>query len=192
MKLTLELLYRDHDDLRRIIYLLEQLLIDVYRGSSNSYRMMQRLLAYVQDHPERVHHPAEEAIFSVIFKNGLGNTKFRDDVKILMKDHSEIEGIIRTAVDAVGVMRDGTNTDITDFGNRLSTFINRQRSHLLFEEMNVYPYIAEHLGQADWEEIAVLIPDYEHSVFGDQVKKEHELIFKAPDWNMASKARHGL
>ena len=180
MKLTLELLYRDHDDLRRILYLLEQLLIDVYRGSSQSYPMIQRLLAYVQDHPERVHHPAEEAIFSVIFKNGLSNTKFREDVKILMKDHSEIEGIIRNAVEAVGVMLEATDTDITDFGNRLSTFIIRQRSHLLFEELNVYPYIAEHLGREDWEEIAILIPDYEHSIFGDQVRKEHELIFKAP------------
>ena len=45
--------------------------------------------------------------------------------------------------------------------------------------MNVYPYIAEHLGNEDWEEIAALIPDYEHPIFGDQVRKEHELIFKA-------------
>ena len=179
MKLTLELLYRDHDDLRRILYLIEQLLIDIYRGSSQSYPMIQRLLAYIQDHPERIHHPAEEAIFSVIFKNGLGNNKFREDVKTLMKDHSEIEGIIRNAVEAVGLMLAGTKPDITDFGNKLSTLINQQRSHLLFEEMNVYPYIAEHLGNEDWEEIAALIPDYEHPIFGSQVKKEHELIFKA-------------
>ena len=179
MKLTLELLYRDHDDLRRILYLLEQLLIDVYRGSYQGYPMIQRLLAYIQDHPERVHHPAEEAIFSVIFKNGLSNSKFREDVKTLMNDHSEIEGIIRNAVEAVGYMIVGENPDITDFGNKLSTLINRHRSHLLFEEMNVYPYIAEHLGNEDWREVATLVPDYEHPIFGDQVKKEHELIFKA-------------
>ena len=179
MKLTLELLYRDHDDLRRIVYILEQLLIDLYRGSSQSYPMIQRLLAYIQDHPERIHHPAEEAIFSVIFKNGLDNSKFREDVKTLMKDHSEIEDCIRNAVEAVGPMLVSTNPDITDFGSKLSILINRQRSHLLFEEMNVYPYIAEHLGNEDWREIATLIPDYETPIFGDQVRKEHGLIFKA-------------
>ena len=179
MKLTLELLYRDHDDLRRILYLLEQLLIDIYRGSSQSYPMIQRLLAYVQDHPECVHHPAEEAIFSVIFKNGLSNRNFRENVKTLMKDHSEIEGLIRDAVEAVSHMLVSTNPDITDFGNKLSILLNRQRSHLLFEEMNVYPYIAKHLSNKDWEEIAVLVPDYEQPIFGDQIKKEHELIFKA-------------
>ncbi|MGB5177619.1 MAG: hemerythrin domain-containing protein, partial [Gammaproteobacteria bacterium] len=104
MKLTLELLYRDHDEIRRILYLLEQLLIDIYRGSSQSYPMIRRLLAYIQDHPERIHHPAEEAIFSVIFKNELGNRKFSEDVKTLMKDHSEIEGIMRDAAEAVGTM----------------------------------------------------------------------------------------
>ena len=180
MKLTLELLYRDHDDLRRILYLLEQLLIDIYRGSSHSCHMIQRLLAYIQDHPECVHHPAEEAIISIIFKNELNNRKFSEDVKTLMKDHSEIEGIMRNAVDAVGTMLIDTSPDITDFGNTLSALINRQRSHLLFEEMNVYPYIAGHLGKEDWAEISVLVPDYEHSIFGNQVRKEHELIFKAP------------
>lgn len=179
MKLTLELLYRDHDDLRRILYLLEQLLIDIYRGSSHSCHMIQRLLAYIQDHPECVHHPAEEAIISIIFKNELNNRKFSEDVKTLMKDHSEIEGILRSAVEAVETMLASTNPDITDCCNKLSNFINRQRSHLLFEEANVYPYIAEHLGKEDWQEVAVLIPDYQHSIFGDQVRKEHELIFKA-------------
>jgi len=179
MKLTLELLYRDHDEIRRILYLLEKLLIDIYRGSSQSYPMIRRLLAYIQNHPERMHHPAEEAIFSVIFKNELGNRKFSEDVKTLMKDHSEIEGIMRDAAEAVGTMLIDRNPDITDFGNKLSALINRQRSHLLFEEMNIYPYIAGHLGKDDWAEIAVLVPDYDHSIFGDQVRKEHELIFKA-------------
>jgi hemerythrin-like domain-containing protein len=178
MKLTLELLYRDHDSLRRILYLLEQLLIDIYRGSSQSYPMIQRLLAYIQDHPERVHHPAEEAIFSVIFKKGLSNRKFREDVKTLMKDHSEIESLIRNAVEALSCMLASTNPDITDFGDKLSILLNRQRSHLLFEEMNVYPYIAKHLGNEDWEEITELVPDYKQPIFGDQIKKEHELIFK--------------
>ena len=179
MKLTLELLYRDHDEIRRILYLLEQLLIDIYRGSSQSYPMIRRLLAYIQDHPERIHHPAEEAIFSVIFKNELGNRKFSEDVKTLMKDHSEIEGIMRDAAEAVGTMLIDRNPDITDFGNKLSALINRQRSHLLFEEMNIYPYVAEHLSGEDWKNISALIPDYEDPIFGNKVRKEYELIFKA-------------
>jgi hemerythrin-like domain-containing protein len=96
-----------------------------------------------------------------------------------MKDHSEIEGIIRETIEAVDTMFVNPHPDFTDIGDKLSTLINRQRSHLLFEEMNVYPRIAEHLGGKDRENIAVLVPDHEDPIFGGEVKKEYELIFKA-------------
>ena len=179
MKLTLKSLYKDHDNLRRILYLLEQLLVDIYRGSSKSYPMLQRILAYIQDYPERVHHPAEDAMFSVIFEKGISDRKFREDINEIMKDHSDIESITRGAIKAVESMLVNTHPDITDIGNKLTTLINRQRSHVLFEEMNIYPHIMEHLDKEDWDKIAALIPDYEDPIFGDKVKKEYEHIFKA-------------
>ena len=124
-------------------------------------------------------NPAEDAVFSVMFKNGVSDRKFRDDVNTLMKDHSEIEGIIRETIEAVDTMLVDPHPDFTDIGNKLSTLINRQRSHLLIEEMNVYPQLAEHLDNKDWENIATLIPDHEDPLFGGEVKKEYELIFKA-------------
>ena len=179
MKLTLETLYKDHDNLRRILCLLERLLIDIYRGSSNCYPMLQRILRYIQDYPTRIHHPAEYAVFSAIPNNGGSNRKFHEDVNTLMKDHSEIEDIIRNAIEVVGPMLVSTHPDVEDIGGMLSILINRERSHLLFEEMNIYPFIAEHLSSEDWENISALIPDYEDPIFGKKVSKDYELIFKA-------------
>jgi len=179
MKLTLESLYKDHDNLRRIICLLEQSLIDIYREADRNYPMIQRILAYIHDYPARVHHPAEDAVYSVIFKKGVSNSKFREDVNTLMKEHSEIEGLIRNALKAVGPMLVSTSPDIADIGDKLSILINRQRAHLLFEEMNIYPHIAEYLDNEDWEKISTLIPDYEDPIFGEKVREEYERIFKA-------------
>jgi hemerythrin-like domain-containing protein len=179
MRLTLETLYKDHDNLRRLLCLLEKLLIDIYRGSSASYPMIQRILTYIQDYPSRIHHPAEYAVFSVISREGGNNRKFHEDVNRLMEDHSEIDDLIRQAIAAVGPEYGSTPPDITDIGDKLSTLIIRERSHLLFEEVNIYPYIAEHLGNEDWENISALIPDYEDPIFGDKVRKEYELVFKA-------------
>jgi len=179
MKLTLDTLYKDHDNLRSILCLLEQLLIDICRGSSKSYLILQRILIYIQDYPARIHHTAEYAVFSAVSENVGKNRKFHKDVNTLMKDHEEIEGIIRDAIEAVGPKLAGTHSDITDIGLKLSTLINRERSHLLFEEMNIYPYVAEHLGDEDWENISALIPEYEDPIFGDKIRKDYELIFKA-------------
>jgi hemerythrin-like domain-containing protein len=179
MKLTLKSLYRDHDNLRRILCLLERLLIEIYRGSAENYPLLHRILIYIQDYPARIHHPAEYAVFSAISANGDSNSKFHEDVATLTKDHSEIEDLIRNALEAVGATLAGTHPDITDIGDKLSTLINRERSHLLFEEMNIYPYISKHLGSKDWENISALVPDYEDPIFGDKVRKEYKHIFKA-------------
>ena len=179
MQLTLDSLYKDHDNLRRIVCLLEQSLIDIYRGSAENYSMIQPILAYIQDYPARVHHPAEDAVFSVIFKKGVSSRKFREDVNTLMREHSEIEDLIRNTIKAVGSKPVSTPPDIADIRDKLAIFINRERSHLLFEEMNIYPHFAEYLGSEDWENISALIPDYEDPIFGDKVRKEYERIFKA-------------
>jgi hemerythrin-like domain-containing protein len=178
VKLTLKTLYKDHDNLRSILCLLERLLIDIYRGSSANHLMLQRILRYIQDYPSRIHHPAEYAVFSAISKEGRSNKKFHEDVNTLMEDHSEIDSLIKNAIEAVGPGPISTYPDITDIGDKLSTLITRERSHLLFEEKNIYPYIAEHLSNENWDNISALIPDYEDPIFGDKVKKEYELIFK--------------
>ena len=105
MKLTLETLYKDHDNLRRILCLLEKLLIDIYRGYSENYLMLQRILIYIQDYPSHIHHAAEYAVFSTISKEGGSNNKFHEDVNTLMEDHSEIDDIIRTALEAMKLIR---------------------------------------------------------------------------------------
>ena len=179
MRLTLETLYKDHDNLRRILCLLEKLLIDIYRGSSVGHLMLQRILIYIQDYPSHIHHPAEYAVFSAISKDEDSNKKFHEDVNTLMEDHSEIDDIIKNAIKAVGPYLVSTHPDITDIGDKLSALIIRERSHLMYEEMNIYPYVAEHLSGKDWENISALIPDYEDPIFGNKVRKEYELIFKA-------------
>ena len=179
MRLTLETLYKDHDNLRRILCLLEKLLIDIYRGSSADHLMLQRILIYIQDYPSRIHHPAEYAVFSAISKDGGSNKKFHEDVNTLIEDHSEIDDIIKNAIEALGSNLVSTHPDITDIGDKLSTLIIRERSHLLFEEMNIYPYIAEHMDSENWDIISSLIPDYEDPLFGGKVKKKYKSIFKA-------------
>ena len=179
MKLKIETLYKDHDNLRSILCLLEKLLIDIYRGSFENQLMLQRTLNYIRDYPSRIHHPAEYAVFAAISREGESNRKFHEDVNTLMQDHSEIDDIIRTAIEAVSPRLVSTQPDMTDVANKLSILITRERAHLLFEEVNIYPFIAEHLSSEDWENISALIPDYDDPIFGDKVRKEYERIIEA-------------
>jgi len=141
--------------------------------------MLQHILAYIQEYPERVHHPAEDAMFSVILNNGVSDRKFRKDIATIMKDHSEIEAVTRNAIEAVDSMIIKARPDITSTGEKLSTVISRQRSHILFEEMNIYPHVTKYLDDDDWEKISDLGADDTDPVFGDEIKTGYEHVFKA-------------
>jgi len=141
--------------------------------------LLHQILVYIQDYPARIHHPAEFAVFSAIARNGGKHGKFHEDVHTLMQDHEEIEDITKDAIASVEPLLAGTQPDIANAGVTISTLIHRERSHLLFEEMHIYPYIAVHLRNEDWEKISALVPDHEDPVFGKQVRKEYEPIFRA-------------
>lgn len=176
---TLESLYRDHDNLKRILYLLEQLLIDIYRGTSPDYPMLQRILVYIQEYPERIHHPAEDAMFAIILNNKSCPKRLYKDISSLLKDHSEIENITREAIEAVESVVVSTHTDLSELGKNISRVLDRQRRHILFEEMHIYPYITKYLETGDWEKVSALLPDINDPVFGDKIKSGYESIIKA-------------
>ena len=148
--------------------------------------MLQRILVYIQEYPERVHHPAEDAMFSVILTNNACSRKFREDINTLMKDHSEIEGITRNAIEAVESQLISTQPDISSIGKFLSTLLNRQRSHLLFEEMDIYPHITSYVDNEDWKKVSALCPSDEDPIFGDKVNTGYEDISRPSDLDIAS------
>ena len=179
MIISLDSLYKDHDNLRKVLYLFEQLVIDIYRGNSQDYQSLQRILVYIQEYPDRVHHPAEDVMFAVILSNASCTRKYREDINTLMRDHSEIEGMTRKAIAAVESQLVSSQPDISGIGTHLSTLLNRQRSHLLFEEMNIYPFIEDYLDEEDWDQVSALYSSDEDPLFGDNVKTGYENVLKA-------------
>lgn len=179
VKLSLESLYKDHDNLRRVLFLLEQILVEIYRGLPVNYSTLLRILTYLQDYPERAHHPAEDAIFSLFINNGLDDKKLHEDFRLLMKDHTQIEVITRDAIEIVEPLATSTHHDTSRVINALLTLLKRQRSHLLFEEANIYPHFAKYMTSEHWEQVADLIPETEDPIFGENVRDEYEVISRA-------------
>lgn len=172
-------LYRDHDNLRKILYLLEQSLVDVCRGYIKDYHTLQHILVYIQDYPERVHHPAEDVMFAVLLEHDIGDRSFIENIKKLVKDHSELEVITRNASEAVELAIGDADHDVAEVVSSLSILLSRKRQHILFEEMKIFPYINKYLNSEDWEKIVALVPDDEDPIFGSIPRKEFEQIFSA-------------
>ena len=63
-------LITEHDHIRRTLNLLEMQFLDLCRGSTPDFPMMLSIVVYIQEYPEHSHHPLEDAIFSVLIKQG--------------------------------------------------------------------------------------------------------------------------
>lgn len=179
MQHSLESLYRDHDNLRRVLFLVEQLLVDLHRNSLTELSLLRRCLSYIMDYPELAHHPAEDALFSILFKKGINDEKLEKNIRSLMKDHSDIEVITRKAVETIDSAITGKEANLQEIGERLSELIHRQRKHILYEELNIYPGIARLLDEDDWKQVEALVPSKDDPVFSENTRKEYEQLFRS-------------
>jgi hemerythrin-like domain-containing protein len=163
----------DHDNLRKLLFLLEQLVVDLCRDTAVDFALLRRILVYFQDFPERVHHPAEDALFSVLLADGVGDEKLRENVRRLIRDHSRLEGQTRGVIRQVDGIIERTRWDIPALAAGLHELVRSQREHLMFEDMQLYPFIARQLDPAQWERIAALLPAGNDPLFGLQVGEEY-------------------
>lgn len=82
----------EHDHIRKTLNLLEMQFLDLCRDRTPDYSIMLSIVVYIQEYPEQVHHPLEEAIFSILLKRVSDEGKL---IRELVTDHTELEVVTR-------------------------------------------------------------------------------------------------
>jgi len=171
-------LLKDHDHILRTLNLLEMLFLDSCRGHKPDYQLMLSIVAYVQDFPERVHHPAEDLVFSLLIKDGEDEGGIARE---LIKDHTEMEIMTRELRGTIEHLKYRGGVQPDNLNNALAEFLTRQRRHLYFEETVVYPMISKILTNDDWDRIDTIIPPLEDPVFGERTRSDYERLYREID-----------
>lgn len=166
-------LYNDHNRFRKILNLLEILLIGLCRKKTTDYRIMHNLVVYIQEYPEQAHHPLEDELFSVLIKSGVNESNF---ITNLIKDHTEIERITRVLREVIENNLHGKVSNIDQLITKLSNFISKQRLHLITEEMTLFPLVESTLTQHECEVIEATYMVEGDDAFGLRTDKDYELL----------------
>ena len=168
-------LLKQHDHIVRTLNLLELQFLELCRGREPDYRIMLSVVAYIQEFPEQVHHPAEDAIFSIFIEQG-GD---REDIaRKLITDHTEIERITRQLRNRIEAMISNETEGRVDLTSELSTFLLRQRRHIYAEERLVFPQLNEILTEQDWDRVTAMVPGLEDPVFGERTQADYERLYR--------------
>ena len=164
----------EHDHIRKTLNLLEMQFLDLCRDRTPDYSIMLSIVVYIQEYPEQVHHPLEDAIFSILLKRVSDESKL---IRELVTDHTELEVVTRDLRRSIELFRSGIGNK-EKLKHQLSEFLIRQRRHLYIEEMNVYPLVKHVLTEQDWKDIQPMAPHMDDPVFGERTRNDYERLYR--------------
>ena len=163
----------EHDHIRKMLNLLEIQFLDLCRDRGPDFTLMRSIVVYVQEYPEQAHHPLEDAIFSILRKR----VKKDKLLQKLMVEHTELEEITRNLRESIESLDHG-DAVTKEIMTQLQEFLQRQRRHLHYEEMEVLPLVRKALTESDWEHIESLVPPIDDPVFAERTRQDYEFLYQ--------------
>jgi len=172
---TIAALDRDHANVARLLELLESEILAIEVGKTPDYPLLQDIMRYMTQYPDRFHHPKEDLIFVQLLKRDPGA---RADVDDLLEEHISI-GLAGQKFDRL--LRT-SSVDSVDLREQLGTsglgYIRALREHMLKEERKLFPLAKVVLTKEDWQVIDKEVDAIEDPLFGAAIADEYRRLYR--------------
>ena len=126
----------EHGQILRKLNLLELQYLDMCRGKTPDYSLMQSIVVYIQEYPEQIHHPLEDMIYSIYLER-VDDAEF---VRKLIPEHTQLEVVTRELRELLESLPKCPASN-EKFKQLLSEFLVGQRHHIYTEESEVFPLV---------------------------------------------------
>jgi hemerythrin-like domain-containing protein len=173
MPKIIDLLLEEHQNIEKLLLVLEHELEIFDRSDRPDYEILQTIIQYFQDYPESCHHPKEEMIFEKLqARDAVAAKRFGDVEAEHEVETRRLRGFAR-AVDSVladqEFLRESFHLAVHDF-------IEHQRQHLQKEERLLFPAAIKALRREDWAAIDARLDNRKDPLFNGVVEEKfHDL-----------------
>ena len=154
---TLRIIRDEHGVLSAVLRSINLLLSESRRrGAAFDYKVLRAMLFYIDEFPERVHHPKES---SLLFPKLRARSKESAAIlDRLDRDHSTSHQAVRDLEHQVlelEMMGDGRDFDVrrTRFEAAVQAYVTAYLDHIRLEETEVLPLAERLFTEADWVEL---------------------------------------
>jgi len=177
MSRIIEILLEEHQNIKKLLLVLEQELEVFDCSEQPDYEILQAIIQYFQDYPESCHHPKEAMVFRKL--------KVRDPAAGQRIGDVEAEHLVETErlhrfAQAVEHILAGREFLRQTFHNVVHDFIEHQRQHMDKEERLLFPTAVKALRLEDWDEIDARLNDRKDPLFNGVLEKK----FHALQWTI--------
>ena len=166
---------RDHANIAKLLELLESEILAIEVGKTPAYSLLQDIMYYMVQCPDRFHHPKEDLIFAQLLRR---YPEARADVNDLLQEHISI-GLAGQEFDRILRTSDADSVDVREqLAAAGFAYIWALREHMLKEEKKLFPLAMEVLTKEDWQRIDEEVDAVEDSVFGAEIADEYQRLYR--------------
>lgn len=146
----LKRLMHDHKHIAVLLNVLKNKQMKLAEGESINFIVVRDIVEYMQEYTERSHHPVEDIIYTYYLANKAND---HDDVDKLSAEH---ELVIQTSAALMNTLN-LILSDIVVAREKLiidfAEYVALQEQHMQMEEREIFPLLAQHLTEQDWQVI---------------------------------------
>ena len=168
MPKIIEILLEEHQNIEKLLRVLEHELEVFDRSGRPDYEILQTIIQYFQGYPESCHHPKEEMIFEKLKAWDPAAAKRFGDVEA---EHEAETRRLRSFARAVDYILADQEFLRESFHLAVHDFIEHQRQHLEKEERLLFPAAVKALRPKDWAEIDARLDDRKDPLFDSVVEE---------------------
>ena len=164
-------LKEEHEQLLRKLNVLELQYLDMCRGETPDYALMQSIIVYIQEYPEQIHHPLEDMIYAILLER-VADSEF---VRKLIPEHTQLETVTRELRQSLE-SSPGCSATNEKVKQQLSEFLVGQRQHIYIEESEVFPLVQRALTDKDWKRLENMTPILDDPMSGRRTWYDYERL----------------
>ena len=175
MSQAIATLERDHANIEKVLKLLESEILAIEVGKTPDYQLLQDIMCYMTQYPDRFHHPKEDLLFAQVLKHEPGA---QANIEALLEEHVSIglagrnfDKLLRTS-----------NIDSVDAREALGVagfaYIRSLRAHMRKEEKKLFELAKTVFTNEDWQAIDEAVDAIEDPLFGTVIAKGYERLYR--------------
>jgi len=165
----------EHRSLAAVIHGLEFLVREAREGRAPSFVLLRAMFHYIEEFPERLHHPKEDAY---LFRKLRARTsEFNDTLAELERQHVEGHETVAELGRSIAAYEADPATGFEPFAATVERFATSQMTHMRLETKVILPAAREHLTADDWTEIESAFADNGDPRFSIDNDEEFRQLF---------------
>ncbi|ABL99117.1 hemerythrin domain-containing protein [Shewanella amazonensis] len=142
-------LMRDHKHIAILLKILNKKRILLESGESVNFNLVRDIVEYMQSYAEHSHHPLEDVIYDYCLD------KYPDLPRLarLNEEHQQLVASSASLMSTLNLILNDVVVAKEKLIGDLSGYVSAQEAHMLFEERELFPILANDLKDEDWHEI---------------------------------------